>query len=438
MAGQLGQITVNIADNVMVGRLGATSLAALSFALAVFVVFFITSLGLGTAMQPLVSEADGGQRPFAVSVHFRHGLIINIVAAVVSIGLIELLLPHLDRFGQTEEVARLAAPYLRLNGWSLLPFMLFYSLRGLSEGLSRTTLPMIGMLLGNVLNIVLNYAFIYGNWGAPALGVEGAALGTLIARVFMGIILLLLLWQSKWVSTSGQRIRDYLRVAIREVDVKRSRFRDYLRMGLPNALQMLFEIGAFAGAAILMGMIGEKEQAAHQITINLISATFMVCMGFSVASTIRVGNGLGRRDRAAMRSAGLSSILQVILFMIACGVLLLIFRHQLPLLYMDDPEVRQIAAGLFLIAALFQISDGVQVTAIGALRGMQDVVYPTVVTFVAYLCIGLPVSYYSAFVLDFGPMGVWTGLLIGLTISALVNTQRFYRRSAMDLPEVGE
>jgi len=399
MAGHVGQIAVNMADNLMVGKLGATALAGLAFALAVFSLFFITSLGLGTAMQPLISEADGARNKSAVSIHFKHGLVVNLAAAVLSILLIELLVPFLYDFGQSSDAVDL--------------------------------LPMVAILIGNVLNIFLNYVLIYGNFGAPAMGVEGAAIGTMVARVFMLVLLFALMWRSKWVGELGASLKEYLK-EITRYDLKKERFRAYFKLGLPNAVQMICEIGAFAGAAIIMGMIGEKELAAHQITINLISATFMICMGLATSATIRVGNNLGRNDAQGMRDAGISSMIQVMVFMSVCGLLLFLSRHFLPTLYIDDMEVVGIAASLFLVAALFQLSDGLQVTAIGALRGMQDVIYPTVVTFIAYICVGLPFSYLAAFHLDLGYFGVWIGLLIGLTISAYLNTRRFMRLSRVE------
>jgi MATE family multidrug resistance protein len=279
------------------------------------------------------------------------------------------------------------------------------------------------MLIGNVINVLLNYMLIYGNWGAPELGLTGAAWGTLASR---GVMLLVLLILSRfWIRKAVLSIWDYL-IKIDPKTYSMEYFKKVLSLGIPTSLQMLFEVGAFAAAAIMMGIIGEEAQAAHQITINAVSATFMVCTGLSVAATVRVGNALGRDDKPGMRKAGLAAIAQTIVFMCFAALLITIFRNIIPTFYIDNAEVIMIAANLFLVAAVFQISDGVQVAAIGALRGMQDIWWPTMVTFFAYICIGLPFSWVSAFHTDLGYWGVWIGLLIGLSLSAVMNAWRFH------------
>nr|MBX2845958.1 MATE family efflux transporter [Saprospiraceae bacterium] len=264
-----------------------------------------------------------------------------------------------------------------------------------------------------------NYMFIYGKLGAPALGVKGAALGTLLARIIMLVLMVVLLINQK-------RLWNYI-TACNFKKYQRSMFQNLLKLGIPTSMQMFFEVTAFAGASILCGMISKEAQAAHQISINLASITFLVATGLAVTATIRVGNQLGKQDFPALQSAGISALIQVTGFMIIGALVFILFRHQLPAIYKADNVVFPIASGLLLYAAIFQISDGIQVVSIGALRGMQDVFVPTIITFVAYWLIGFPMSYFL--MKPFGPNGVWIGLVAGLSVSALLNGWRFWRLS---------
>lgn len=430
IAGQLGQVSVNIIDNLMVGSLGSTALASVSLGISVFVIFLVVGMGISMALQPLVAEADGMGDAKTATSRFKHSMVINVLFALISILLIELFIPFMDKLGQEADVVELAIPYLRICSWSLIPMMIFQALKGLSEGLSTTSPPMIAILMGNVANVILNYMLIFGYWGAPELGVPGAAYGTLGGRMVMMILLMLLM--SYWKPSSSKRLWSYV-TQVNFLKYSASSFRKVLRIGVPSSLQMLFEVGAFAAAAIMMGMIGSKVQAAHQIAINVASASFMVCVGLSVAATVRVGNAMGRGEPEAMRRAGFAAIWQSVIFMCLSAIVFLAFRFVIPTWYIDDAEVIQIAATLFLVTAVFQISDGIQVTAIGALRGMQDIWWPTIITFFAYLCVGLPFSYFSAFNFGMGYVGIWIGLLLGLTLSATFNTMRFNRLTSLRL-----
>lgn len=421
MLGQLGQISVNLADNLMVGRLGAASLAAVSLSNAIFAAFFVVGMGISFALPPLIAEADGAQESRKMSQYFKHSLINNLVYAAIAIIIILLGIPVLHHLGQDPEVVKLAIPYLKISAWSLLPFMLFQTFRSYSDGRSETLPPMIAMILGNIINIVLNFALIFGMWGFPEMGVSGAALSSLIARTVMLIVIigLLYFWKDLWDQIRQANYKKY----------QNKLFKKVWSLGIPTSLQMFFEISAFAGAAILMGQLGKVPQAAHQITINLASMTFLICTGLAMACTIRVGNQVGQKNTEALRNAGFAAILQVIFFMSCTAVLFIFTRHFLPTLYIDDQGVLQIAALLLIWAAVFQIPDGVQVTALGALRGLQDVNVPTIITFIAYWLFGLPISYVAAFIFDYGPIGIWVGLVIGLSISAALLTLRFHRKT---------
>ncbi len=419
--GQVGQIMVNIADNVMVGRLGAAELAAVSLANAVFISFMVVGMGLSFALPPLIAEADGKGAHQTISSDILHSLIINILFAIFSIIAIEIIIPLMPYWGQEENVVQLAIPYLRISAFSLLLFMVFQCLRTYAEGKSKTIPPMIAMIIGNVVNIFLNYVLIYGYWSFPKLGVAGAAWGTFFARFVMLILLFVLIrqWKSLWPDLSR----------IGQVKVRSKQFKTILRLGIPTSLQGFFEVSSFAFAAVMAGMISKEAQAAHQIAINLASISFLICTGLAMAATIRVGNQLGLQNIRRLRNAGFSAIIQVILFMSLAMVSFLFLRWQLPALYINNQEVIRIAANLLIVASFFQISDGVQVTAIGALRGMQDVNIPTLITFISYWLCALPLGYYLAFKTDLSVTGIWIGLSVGLSLSALFMTYRFNRLS---------
>ncbi|MEL6390057.1 MAG: MATE family efflux transporter [Bacteroidota bacterium] len=420
MLGQIGQLTVNFADNVMVGRLGAVPLAAVSLSIAVYISFFIAGMGLSFALPPLISEANAAGRERRISQYFKHSLVVNVIYAFICVLIIEGLIPVLELMGQDPDVVLLARAYLRISAWTMIPLMIFQTIRNYSDGLSQTLPAMIAILIGNVINVSLNYILIYGKFGAPSMGVSGAALGTLISRVAMIGILLIILWRwdGLWHYLKNANFRTY----------KRSFFSKVISLGVPTGLQLFFEVSAFGGASIIMGTLGAKPQAAHQIAINLASITFLICTGLAMAGTIRVGNQFGKRSINGMRRVGSSILLQILFFMIICAVIFAVFRWQLPLIYIDDPDVIRIAAGLLLVAALFQISDGIQAGSLGLLRGIQDVNMPTLITFIAYWIFGLPISYVTARYTSLGPIGVWIGLLVGLSLSASLLSRRFFVR----------
>lgn len=421
MTGQLGQVLVNMTDNLMVGRLGADALAAVSVANAIFIIFMVLGMGISFALPPLVSEADGARLYQNISRYFKHSLILNIFFALICGLLIILSIPVLWHLGQDPAIIPLAIPYLEITAWSLLPLMVFQTLRCYSDGMSDTLRPMYAIIIGNIVNIILNYGLIYGNLGLPEMGVSGAAMASLLARIVMIALLLYFIKQRSrlWIHIVRAHYLKY----------KNEIFKKLLYLGVPTSMQGFFEVTAFSGAALIMGMVGKNQQAAHQIAINLASITFLMCSGIGIAATIRVGNQLGKKDHTSMRNAGISSIILVAMIMACMAILFILFRHFLPTLYIDDVVVINYASTLLILAAIFQIPDGVQVTALGALRGIQDVKVPMVITFISYWICGIPISYFAAITLKYEHVGVWIGLIIGLTVSAVLLTVRFLRKT---------
>lgn len=424
--GMLGHSFVALADNLMVGRLGTAELAAVS--LGNSFIFIAMSLGIGfsTAITPLVAEASGAKDVPQGKRAFKHGLILCTVLGIVLFLAILLMKPLLLVMNQPEEVVVLAKPYLDLVAFSLIPLIMFQALKQFSEGLSHTKYPMYATILANVVNVILNYLLIFGTLGFPKLGIVGAAIGTLASR----IIMLVVLWG---VLKTKSKFRPYV-TQLNFKRIERPILRKIIDLGFPSALQMFFEVAIFTAAIWLSGVLGKNPQAANQIALNLSSMTFMFAMGLGVAAMIRVGNQKGRLDFPNLRRIAQSLFFMTFLLEIVFATFFLLGRHWFPTLYLDldsainavdNAEVIAIAAQLLLISAFFQISDGLQAVILGALRGLQDVRVPTLFTFIAYWIIGFPISYYLGMHTDLKSMGIWIGLLAGLTASALMLYLRF-------------
>lgn len=443
MITQAGQIMVNLVDNFMVGGLGGRydyivdpdlgkiGLGAVSLGNAVFVTAMVLAFGFSFALSPLIAAADAKKDKKEVSSILTHGFTLNMILAVILMLLLLLFKPLMYRLGQSAEVVETALPYLTIMAWSLLPIMIFQTFRQFSEGLSLTIPVTIATLLANIVNVILNIGLIYGYWGFPRMEVEGAGFGTLIARISMIFFLVAVLYlfkKTKW----------YLN-AVRFRKFKWKAFDNILRLGIPTALSSFFEVSAFTAAAFVCGYafsgtvedvrLAEINLAAHQISISLASTSFMMCVGIGVAATVRVGYQLGAKNYVNLRSAGMSAILMGAGFMALAGILIIVFRHQLPLLYIDSPEVISLASQLLIVAALFQLSDGIQLVTIGALRGMQDVVIPTLITFVAYWVIAIPMGALLAIHFEMRAFGMWIALFLGLTASAIMLFLRYQKRT---------
>ncbi len=421
MLSQLGQVLVGVADSMMVGRLGAVPLAAASLANSIFFVVLMFGIGVSMAMTPLVAMADGKNKGKRISRLFNHGFIINMAGGIMMFFLIVMASPFLNHLNQPEEVVILAIPYLAIITFSLLPFMFFQTFKQFAEGLSQTKQAMYITIFCNAINVFLNWVMIYGNLGFPALGLNGAGWATLISRILMGLMMAYYVWNSK-------RYKPF-HLSLRFKKLNFPMLSKLIKIGVPTGFQFIFEVGAFSAAAIMMGWIGVTALAAHQIAINLASISYMMASGLSTAAMVRVGNQLGRNDIRTLREAGFTVFVMVAIFMSVSAVIFIVFREFLPSLYIDDVSVIQMSATLLIIAGFFQLSDGIQVVGLGALRGMSDVRVPTIVTLVAYWVIGLPLGYVLAFWFGMEEIGIWVGLLIGLTVTGILLLYRFHKLS---------
>ncbi len=424
--GMLGHTFVAFADNIMVGQLGTAELAAVS--LGNSFIFIAMSLGIGfsTAITPLVAEADGAGNQAGGKSALKHGIVLCTILGFSLFGIILLCKPLLHVMQQPPEVVELAIPYLDLVAFSLVPLIVFQAFKQFSEGLSQTKYPMYATILANVMNVTINYLLIFGSFGFPKLGIVGAAIGTLASRFIMvGYIWFLLNRKEKFQPyVTGFNFRKIERAVIKKI----------MGLGFPSALQMFFEVAIFTAAIWLSGVLGKNAQAANQIALNLSSMTFMVGMGLGVAAMVRVGNQKGLQNFKELKRIAESIFFLTLLLEIIFATLFLLGRHWLPTIYLDiddvvnqvdNTEVIIIAAKLLLIAAFFQISDGIQVVVLGALRGLQDVRIPTFITFIAYWLVGFPICYYFGLHTEWKSSGIWLGLLLGLTASAVMLYIRF-------------
>lgn len=411
MLTNIGHVMMGVCDNVMVGHLNAESLAAAGLATVVFNVFLLFGIGVSYAITPLVAEAFGGDDRAAISQTLRHGLVVNVVNGLVLIAVVSVgqnILYHMD---QPKEVVALAIPYLNIIMYSLVPVLVYQSFKQFAEGLSNTRVAMVVIWISNVINILLNYVLIYGHWGFPELGLIGAGWATFISRVIMAAMIASYIY----LSPVFANYRDAFSIG----RYSKKLFKKLLNLGVPSGVQFIFEVAAFDFSLVMMGWLGTKAQAAHQIAINLATLTYLTTAGLAAAATIRVGYFLGKKDIPNLRTAAYSLLSMALMVMTLCALVFVFGRTWLPSLYIDDAEVISVAASLLIIAGIFQLSDGTQVVCASALRGLQDVKIPSSFIFVAYWLVGLPLSYFLGFKAGFGATGIWLGLLIGLTLTAI-------------------
>ena len=396
----------------MVGHVGTTQLAAASFAINVFHVGMLFGLGITLGITPLVGQSFNHKNPGGVGGWLKNGLLIHFIAAVIVCILMSSVVFFMDRMGQSKEVVQAAIPFFLIHVVSLLPLMLFFSIKQFFEGVGNTKIAMIITIVANLVNLCLNYILIYGKLGFPAMGLNGAGVATLISRLIMPVIFILIILK-----------RPLFKVLFDSAIKARFEWEKIKRMisiGLSIGMQMVIEVLAFSIGAIMLGWISKESLAGHQVAIGMAGMTYMISFGLASGTTIRVSHAFGYRDRDELKHAVFASLHIVVAFMSLMGILFVVLRNHLPLLFTNDPEVIKVAAGLLVVGAFFQIFDGVQVILLGALRGMADVKIPLFLAFFSYIIVSLPISYLLAFVFDFGYSGVWIGFVFGLSTAAIL------------------
>jgi len=414
---QLGQATVALTDTFMVGFLGTVELAAVAFANSIFMLVFIFGLGFSLGQTPHIGKSYGRKQWWKIGIFLQNALLINTILGIFLFGVTRLLVPALYHLNQPENVVVIAIPFYNWLLASNIPLLIFFTCRQFSEGVGNTKIAMWITLAGNVINIFFNYVLIFGKLGFPAYGVEGSGIGTFIARVIMAVIFIIIIFRHQ----ALRKFTQYFAWSKFQFSV----LKRLIATGLPISGQLLVEVLAFSLSAIMIGWINEVNLAAHQIVLQMASTTFLVALGVGSACTIRISHQFGSKHYKATRMASMASLHLVTAFMGIMGILLIGLRFQIPSWFSSDPEVIHVAAQLCIIAGIFQLFDGWQTVGLATLRGLSDVTVAMFIAFTSYMVIALPVGYLLGFVFNFGSVGVWIGLSIGLIIAAIAYRIRF-------------
>lgn len=421
----LGHVMVGIVDTAMVGGIdeevfgysATTAQAAVSLANGFYFLVLVFGFGVSYGVTPLTAAADASGNVDENRQLLRHCLVVNVVTNAVLFLVLLATSPLLRLLNQPEDVAELAIPFLNVMMLGMIPLAVFTSFKQFAEGLSFTRFAMIITVGSNLLNVLFNYILIYGKWGFSAMGVQGSCWASFWARLIMALAMFAYLFY-------GKHFRKYW-VGFSFRNLSMGMMKKIFSIGATSGLQWVFEVSAFAFALVMIGWIGKREQAAHQIALQVAAMTYLIASGISAAASVRVGNQMGSKNISGMREAAFSAFAMVLITQIIFAVLFIAFRFSIPVIFNEETHVREIVTSLLLIAALFQIPDGVQIVGLGALRGIKDTNIPTWITLVAYWLIGLPCSYVLAFVFDMGAEGIWYGLTVGLTIAAILLYLRF-------------
>ena len=422
---QIGHMAVHIADSVIVGHFaGTTQLAAVSLVNSLFMLVLVIGLGISYGLTPLIAQANGRKDYDECGKLLSNSLIINIgigffLYAITHFGTLSVI----DHIGQAPEVVAYAKPYLGYLAFSIVPLMVFQTFKQFAEGLGFTMQAMMVSIFGNILNITLGIIFVKGIFGITPMGVKGVGLGTLIDRSLMALVMAYYVLNSKNFKIYLQKFKILAIDKIRSFQI--------IKIGAPVAMQYIFEISAFSGAAIIIGTIGTEEQAAHQIAITLAALTYMVASGVASSATIKTGNYLGEKSFSDLRSSAIASYHIIIAFMCLTALVFMFASSMLPYIYTTDLKVIGIAAQLLIIAGFFQLFDGTQVVGLGVLRGIGDVNIPTIITFLSYWVIGIPLGYYLGISLKMGAEGIWYGLTFGLLTASVLLFLRFQQKTKM-------
>lgn len=419
MISQLGHTLVHTADSMIVGHFAGTiPLAAVSLVNGLFMIVMVLGLGIAMGLTPLIAQENGAKNFQNCGKLLSSSLTINTLSGIILFCLIYFgSLSAIDHLDQDPAVVKEAKPYLFLLGLSIVPMMIFSTFKQFAEGLGFTKQAMQITIWGNVLNIILAIIFVKGMFGIEPMGVRGVGYSTLIDRCLMALVM-------GYYVLKSEKFRSYL-PTFKWINFDWIEIKKILKIGVPIALQAVFEMCAFAGASIMAGTFGAKPQAAHQVAITMASMAYMLAMGISAASTIKIGNNLGMNKIARIKKFAVTNYIIVIMLMVFTAIMFLIFRNYLPLFFTTDPAVIDIAANLLLIAALFQLFDGAQAVGLGILRGLGDVNVPTVLTFFAYWVIGIPTGYLLGIKMNLGIEGIWYGLTLGLLVSSLLLLWRY-------------
>jgi MATE family multidrug resistance protein len=426
IVGQLGMVLTGFFDTLMVGSLGHEELAAAGVTNSIFFLVAIFTIGVTMAFATIVGILQGKNKTTSYKYLARDSFIVTLILTFLSCIVIYFAIQNFEIFNQTPEVEALSKPYLTLLLWSLTPMLIFMFAKHICDGFSFTLGGMVITLSALVINIFFNWVFIFGNLGAEASGLNGAGYATIISRIYLAIAMLFVMFRSSKIpftfSAFIKSFSDFKRITF---------FKNIRTLGFPTGLQFFFEFAAFAAAAIMAGWLGSEQLAAHNLAITLATVTYMFASGISAGSSICVAKAVGNENAVNIKQYGRNGHKLGIVVMSFFAVILLVFNTQLAGLFSQEEQVVAMGSQLLILAAIFQLGDGIQAVSVGLLRGISDVNIPSFLVFVAYWIIAMPLGYILSHSSDtsaiwYGVNGIWIGLSIGLTLSAIVLTSRFY------------
>lgn len=412
---------IHMTDTIMLGWYSVTSLAASTIAGSLWFILFILGAGFGQAVMPLVAEAGASGDDVRVRRVTRMAMWLSLIYFAIVIPVFFWSETVLLAVGQTTEVAALGQQYLRIAGFGMAPGLLIVVFRSYLSGQHLTAVQLWVTLLGVVLNAFINYALIFGNWGAPELGIQGAAIASVSVQMFT------MLFLAGYAQIKLPHFHLFQRIWKSDWPI----FWHVFRLGVPIGVTSLAESGLFVASSAMMGWIGEIELAAHGIALQLVSLMFMFHIGMSQAATIRAGAAFGKRNINDLRRGARMAYVISASFGLLCVVLFLAFPSPLISLFIDPTEPARdelitIGTSLLIVAALFQMADLTQIVSLSLLRGIQDMTVPMWIAAFSYWVLAIPFSYVMAFTFGFGPEGLWLGLTLGLAVAALLLTWRFW------------
>ena len=417
---EVGWVTMGLVDTVIVGPLGPEAIGAVGIGSILFLALAIFGMGLLLGLETLVSHAYGAGRLDECHRWLLHGVMLSLLSMPVLTGVAVALVLMLPSWGLQPEVLALTVPYLKVITWSLLPLLLYASFRRYLQALGIVVPIAVALVTANVINAVAAWALVYGHFGLPAMGTTGSAVATLVSRVYLAAALL--------VSVVSYDRRHHISLFSVTWKPKRKSLWRLLRLGLPAATQVTVELGAFAAASALAGRLDAVSLASHQIALNLASLTFMVPLGVASAGAVRVGHAVGRRDAPGAALAGRAALLIGATFMAAAALAFVLVPRPLIGMFTSSEAVFALGRRLLIVAAMFQLFDGLQGVSTGLLRGLGDTRTPMLGNLAGHWLLGLPVGYVLCFQSGWGVVGLWAGLSAGLIVIGIALAITWHRR----------
>lgn len=417
---QAGQIMVQLVDNAMVGHLGAEPLAGVSFANSVFFMLFVLGTGMSLGLTPLVGEMYSVSNYRKSAAYLQNSILFYGLMGIGIFLMAMIVRPFMWYMGQTPEVVAQAVPYFTYVAISVIPFMVFASFKQFLEGIGNTKVAMAIIITSNVVNIIFNWLLIYGHFGFPEMGAAGAGLSTLISRILTPILII-------WYFYKRDSFYRYFTLFKKE-NFSWQTIRSLVRVGSPIALQMFMEGSAFALTGIMMGWVGTVEMAGNQVASVISNLAFMIILGIGSAVTICVSHAYGQRNWLEIRRYAGTAYRLGLIWNVITALVFISLRYIIPLLFTSDERVIDMAAHFLVFVAIFQISDGLQANSVAIMRGIQNVKPIMVISFISYILISLPLGYFLTFHTAVGASGLWIGLIVGLSVAAVLYNASYRRR----------